>query len=103
MQRRYCTRDSGCTHLLRERTYKAGGIQLHFSVPNARRLGPSWQCENALNGGHIILAECLRLLDNADVVAILDKDFVNTLPARIICPGAVNQNNIPNSMLLVLC
>ena len=37
-----------------------------------------------------------------DVVAILHKNVVNAFPARTICPCAVNQNNIPNEMLLVL-
>jgi hypothetical protein len=41
-------------------------------------------------------------LDEADVVAILDKNVVDVFPARTIRPGAVNQNNIPNAMLLVL-
>jgi hypothetical protein len=45
---------------------------------------------------------CLRLLDDADVEAIFDKNVVNTLPAGTICPGTVNQNDIPNTMLLVL-
>jgi hypothetical protein len=35
-------------------------------------------------------------LDNADVVAILDKNVVNTFPARTIGPSTVNDNNISN-------
>jgi hypothetical protein len=38
-------------------------------------------------------------LDDADVVAILDKNVVDTFPAS---RGAVDQNKIPNAMLLVL-
>jgi hypothetical protein len=41
----------------------------------------------------------LRLLDDADVVAILDKNVVDAFPARTVGPGAVDQNNIPNAML----
>ena len=54
------------------------------------------QSEDALRGSHIFFKGRLRLLDDADVVAILDKNVVNAFPARTICPGAVNQNNIPN-------
>jgi hypothetical protein len=60
------------------------------------------QCEDTLYSGHIILEGRLRLLHDADVEAIFDENVVNALPARTICPGAVNQNNIPNAMLLVL-
>jgi hypothetical protein len=44
----------------------------------------------------------LPLLDDADVVAMLDKNVVDAFPTRAICPGAVHQNNIPNVMLLAL-
>src|SRR3981189_396057 len=39
------------------------------------------QCEDALHGGHIIIEGRLRLLDDADFEAILDKVVVNTPPA----------------------
>jgi hypothetical protein len=58
--------------------------------------------EDALGGSHVFFKRGFRLLDDADVVAILDKDVVYAFPARAICPGAVNQNNIPNAMLFVL-
>ena len=58
--------------------------------------------EDALRRGDIFLKEGLRLLDDADVVAILDQNVVNAFPAGTIRPGAVNQNNIPNAMLFVL-
>jgi hypothetical protein len=58
--------------------------------------------EGALRGSHIFFKGRLRLLDDADVVAILDKGVIDAFPARAICSGAVNQNNIPNAMLLVL-
>jgi hypothetical protein len=60
------------------------------------------QCEDTLHGTYIVLEGRLWLLDDADVEAIFDKNVVNALPARTICPGAVNQNDIPNAMLLVL-
>jgi hypothetical protein len=58
--------------------------------------------EDTLHGSYIVLEGCLWLLDDADVVAILDKDLVDAFPAGTIRPGAMNQNNIPNAMRLVL-
>jgi hypothetical protein len=58
--------------------------------------------QDALRGGDIILERRLRLLNDADLVAVLDENVINALPARTICPGTVNQNNIPNAMLFVL-
>ena len=51
---------------------------------------------------HVVFKRSFRLLDDADVVVVLDKNVVNAFPARTICPSAVNQNNIPNATLLVL-
>jgi hypothetical protein len=59
--------------------------------------------KDALCGSHIFFKGRLRLLDDADVVAILDENVVHALPARTICPGTVNQNNISNAVLFVLC
>jgi hypothetical protein len=58
--------------------------------------------EDALGGSHVVCKRSFRLLDDADVVAILDKNVVDASPAGTIGPRAVNQNNIPNAMLLVL-
>jgi hypothetical protein len=58
--------------------------------------------EESLRGSDIFFKGRLRLLDEADFVAILDKNVVDAFPARAICPSAVDQNNIPNAMLLVL-
>jgi hypothetical protein len=58
--------------------------------------------KDALRSGDIFLERRQRLLNDADVVAILDKNVVNAFPARTICPGTVNQNKIPNAMLFVL-
>jgi hypothetical protein len=41
-------------------------------------------------------------VDDAYVVAILDKHVVDAFPARTIRPSAVNQNNIPNAMVFVV-
>ena len=57
--------------------------------------------EDALRSSDILLERRLRLLNDADVVAIFDKNVVNAFPARAICPGTVNQNNIPNTILFV--
>src|ERR1700719_4035207 len=58
--------------------------------------------EHAFCGSHIFFKGCLRLLDDANVVTIFDENVVNTLPARTICPGAVDQNNVPHAMVFVL-
>src|SRR5258707_10516326 len=58
--------------------------------------------KNPLRGSHIFRKGRFRLLDDTDVIAILDKNVVHALPARTICPGAVNQNNIANGMGFVL-
>src|SRR5438132_7923194 len=70
-----------------------------MSDKNARSILLS---KGALRGSDIFLKGRLRLLDNADVVPILDKNVVHAFPARTVCPGTVNQNNIPNAMLFVL-
>jgi hypothetical protein len=70
-----------------------------MSDKNARSILLS---KDALGGSNIIFKGCLWFLDDADVVAIFDKDVVNAFPAGTIRPGAVNQNNIPNAMLVVL-
>ncbi len=59
--------------------------------------------EDALRSGNIFFERGLRFLNDADVIAILDQNGVNTFPARIIRPGAVNKNDIPNAMLFGLC
>jgi hypothetical protein len=58
--------------------------------------------KNALRSGDILLEGRLRLLNDADAVAILDKNVVDAFPAGTICPGTMYQNNIPNAMLCVL-
>jgi hypothetical protein len=70
------------------------------SNKNAR---PVFLSKDSLRSGDICLERRLRLLDDTDSVAILDKDVVNALPARTICPRTVNQNNISDAMLSVLC
>jgi hypothetical protein len=52
------------------------------------------QSEDTLYGGHIILEGRLRLLDDADFVAVLDKNVVDASPARTICPGSVDEDDI---------
>ena len=58
--------------------------------------------KDALRGSHIFFKGRLRFLDDADVVAILDKNVVNAFPAGTICPGTVDQHNIPNATRFVL-
>jgi hypothetical protein len=59
-------------------------------------------CEDTFHGSYIVLEGRLWLLDDADLVAILDKNVVDAFPARTVCPGAVNEDNIPNALRLVL-
>ena len=70
-----------------------------MSDKNARSILLS---KDALRGSHIFFKGRLRFLDDADVVAILDQNVVNAFPAGTICPGAVNQNNIPNARRFAL-
>src|SRR5712672_1404224 len=58
------------------------------------------QCEDTLDGGHIIMEGRLRLLDDADFEAIPDKVVVNAPPVRTIGPGTVDQHNISNPLTL---
>jgi len=51
-----------------------------YGSPIAVRDKDAWsalECEDTLHGGHIILEARLWLLDDADVVAILDKNVVD--------------------------
>src|ERR1700688_2464903 len=70
------------------------GSPIAMSDKNARSILLS---KDAIRGRYIIFKGRLRLLDDADVVAILDKNVVNTFPAGTICPGTVDQNNVPDA------
>ena len=70
-----------------------------MSDENAR---PILLSKDAFHGSDIFFKRCLRLLDDADVVAILDENVVNAFPAGTIYPSAVNQNNIPNAIQVLL-
>jgi hypothetical protein len=58
--------------------------------------------KDAFRRSHIFFKGCFRLLDDADFVAISDKNVVNAFPAGTIRPCAVNQNNIPDAMVLAV-
>ena len=58
--------------------------------------------QDALRRSHIFFKGRLRLLDNADVVAILNQNVINAFPTGTICPGTVNQNDVANAILFVL-
>src|SRR5580700_7155097 len=60
------------------------------------------QGEHTLRRSHIILERRLRLLNDADFVAILYKNFVNAFPPRAIRPGSVYQNNIPDTTVFLV-
>src|ERR1700692_4432519 len=75
------------------------GSPIAVSDKNARSVLKS---EGPLGGSHVFFKRRLRLLNDADVVAILHKNVVNAFPPGTICPGAMNENYIPNAMLLVL-
>jgi hypothetical protein len=63
---------------------------------------PILASQDAPGGGHVLFKRSFRLLDNADLVSILDKNVVNAFPAGAIRPCAVNQNDIPDAMLVAL-
>src|SRR5437899_1867165 len=42
--------------------------------------GSILKSKNPLRGGHVVFKRSLRLLDDADVIAVFDKDVVNSLP-----------------------
>src|SRR5262249_12970988 len=50
--------------------------------------------DNSPRGGYIRLERCLRLLHDADGVAVLAEDVVDAFPARAICPRAVNEHHV---------
>jgi hypothetical protein len=58
--------------------------------------------KDALRGGHIFFKGRLRLLDDAYVIATLDKNVENAFPARTICPSAMNQNDVLHRTVLRL-
>src|SRR5262245_39240931 len=60
------------------------GSPITMSDKNARSI---LLIKDALRGDDVFSKGCLRFLDDADVVAILDKNVVNALPARTIRPG----------------
>src|SRR5580704_1293573 len=53
----------------------------------------------ALRSGHVFFKGRLRLLDDADVVTIIDKNVVDAFPAGTICPSSMHQNNILDATL----
>src|ERR1700730_1040888 len=75
------------------------GSPIAVSDKNARSVLKS---EGPFGGSQFVVKRPLRLMNDADVVAILHKNVVNALPAGTICPSTMNQNNIPNAMLVVL-
>jgi hypothetical protein len=50
--------------------------------------------KDTLGGGHVVCKRSFRFLDDADFIAVLDKNVVHAFPARAIGPSAVDQNNI---------
>ena len=64
--------------------------------------GPVLQSQHALGGSHIVLKGRLRFVYDADVKSVFCENLVNAFPARTICPDAVNQDNIPSAMRMVL-
>jgi hypothetical protein len=78
----------------------------NYGSPVAMRdknAGSILKSKDALGSIDIFLERRLGLLHDADVVTILDKNVVDAFPAGTVGPGTVNQNNIPNATLFVLC
>jgi hypothetical protein len=61
--------------------------------------GPLLKSKCALRSGHVFFKGRLRLLDDADVVTIFDKNVVDAFPAGTICPSSMHQNNILDATL----
>src|SRR5580700_9982452 len=80
-------------------SFRNYGSAVAVSDKNARSI---LQGKHTLRRSHIILERRLRLLNEADVVAILYKNFVNAFPPRSICPGSVHQNNIPDTTVFLV-
>src|SRR3954462_3142216 len=80
-------------------SFRNCGSPVAVTDKNARSVLKS---EGPLGRSHVFFKRRLRLLNDANVVAILHENVVNALPAGTIRPAAVNQNNISNAMLLVL-
>src|SRR5207249_1368804 len=75
------------------------GAAITVGHQNARSI---LQSEDALRRRHIFLKGCLRLLDDTYLVTILDQNVVNAFPTRTICPGTVNEDNIPHATCFAL-
>jgi len=60
------------------------------------------QSEDAFCRRDIFFKGCLRLLDDTYLVTILDQNVVNAFPARTICPGTVNKDNISYATFFAL-
>jgi hypothetical protein len=58
--------------------------------------------EDSLRRGDILFERGFRFLDDGDVIAVLNQNVADAFPTRTVCPGAMNENNIPNSRLLGL-
>src|SRR6267378_6192248 len=52
------------------------------------------RCKNALGSRHVVLQRYRRVLDDADVIAVLLQDTVDTFPARAVCKTSMNQNDV---------
>jgi hypothetical protein len=79
----------------------ASVITAPIAMPD-KNAGSILSSKDTLGGGHVVCKRSFRLLDDADVVSVLGENVVNTFPARTVSPGTVDQNDIPNAMLLVL-
>jgi hypothetical protein len=66
------------------------------------KTGAALLIDHAPGRCYVRLKRSLRLLDDADIVAVLHQDIVSTFPAGAIGPGSVYQNNISNGGTFVL-
>src|SRR5580692_3199428 len=67
------------------------GSPITMSYENA---GAFLLSQDAACRGHIFLKRRLRFLNDADVVAVPDKNVVDAFPARSVGPGAVDKHNV---------
>src|ERR1700686_1298359 len=51
-------------------------------------------CKSSLGNCYVVLQRYRRILDDADVIAVLLQDFVNAFPACAVNKTTVNQNDV---------
>src|SRR2546428_13257317 len=59
-----------------------------------RNRGPVLRCQNALGRPRVVPQWDRRILDDADLIAALSQDLVDTSPASTVHKAAMHENNV---------